>query len=74
MVRLALTGVAAFGIRGWTVNYGLMIPVKEGKDFNQLGPNSLSRLQTWWKDAKLLIIDEKSMVGRKQMGRVDHRL
>ena len=51
-----------------------MIPVKEGKDFNQLGQNSLSRLQTRWKNAKLLIIDEKSMVGRTQMGRVDRRL
>jgi ATP-dependent DNA helicase PIF1 len=51
-----------------------MIPVKEGKDFNQLGQNSISCLQTRWKDAKLLIIDEKSMVGRTQMGRVDRRL
>jgi len=74
VVRLAPTGVAAFGIRGWTVNYGLMIPVKEGKDFNQLGQNSLSRLQTRWKDAKLLIMDEKSMIGRTQMGRADRRL
>jgi hypothetical protein len=74
VVRLAPTGVAAFGIHGWTINYGLMIPVKEGKDFNQLGPNSLSCLQTQWKHAKLLIIDEKSMVGRTQMGRIDHRL
>ena len=51
-----------------------MIPVKEGKDFNQLGQNSVSHLQTQQKDAKLLIIDEKSMVGRTQMGHVDHRL
>ena len=51
-----------------------MIPVKEDKDFNQLGPNRLSHLQTWWKHAKLLIIDEKSMVGRTQMGRIDCRL
>ena len=74
VVRLAPTGVAAFGIRGWTINYGLMIPVKEGKDFNQLGQNGVSHLQTRWKDAKLLIIDEKSMVGRRQMGHVDRRL
>jgi hypothetical protein len=25
VVRLAPTGVAAFGIRGWTINFGLMI-------------------------------------------------
>lgn len=26
VVRLAPTGVSAFGIRGWTINYGLTIP------------------------------------------------
>jgi hypothetical protein len=31
VVRLAPTGVAAFGIRGWTINFGLMIPVKRRK-------------------------------------------
>ena len=46
VVRLAPTGVAAFGIRGWTINFGLMIPVKEGADFNQLGQSSLARFQT----------------------------
>jgi hypothetical protein len=34
VVRLAPTGVAAFGIHGWTINFGLMIPVKEGSEFN----------------------------------------
>jgi DNA replication protein DnaC len=74
VVRLAPTGIAAFGIRGWTINYGLVIPVKEGKEFNQLGQNGLTRLQARWKKAKLLILDEKSMVGRAQMGRCDRRL
>lgn len=74
VVRLAPTGIAAFGIRGWTINYGLIIPVKEGKEFNQLGQNGLSRLQARWKKSKLLILDEKSMVGRAQMGRCDRRL
>jgi hypothetical protein len=74
VVRLAPTGVAAFGIRGWTINFGLMIPVKEGSEFNQLGQSSLARFQTRWKEIKLRILDEKSMVGRSQLGRVDHRL
>jgi hypothetical protein len=74
VVRLAPTGIAAFGIRGWTINYGLIIPVKEGKEFNQLGQNGLTRLQARWKKVKLLILDEKSMVDRAQMGRCDHRL
>lgn len=30
--------------------------------------------QTRWKDVKLLILDEKSMVGHRQMGRLDRRL
>ena len=33
VVRLAPTGIAAFGIRGWTINYGLSIPVREGTDY-----------------------------------------
>jgi ATP-dependent DNA helicase PIF1 len=74
VVRLAPTGVAAFGIRGWTINFGLMIPVKEGAEFNQLGQSSLARFQTRWKEIKLLILDEKSMVGRSQVGRIDRRL
>ena len=74
VVRLAPTGVAAFGIHGWTINFGLMIPVKEGSEFNQLGQSSLAHFQTQWKEIKLLILDEKSMVGRSQVGRMDHRL
>ena len=74
VVCLAPTGVAAFGIRGWTINFGLMIPVKEGTEFNQLGQSSLARFQTHWKEIKLLILDEKSMVGRSQVGRMDHHL
>lgn len=27
IVRLAPTGIATFGIRGWTINFGLGIPV-----------------------------------------------
>ena len=46
VVHLAPTGVVAFGIRGWTINFGLMIPVKEGAEFNQLGQSSLARFQT----------------------------
>ena len=46
VVCLAPTGVAAFGICGWTINFGLMIPVKEGSEFNQLGQSSLARFQT----------------------------
>ena len=46
IVQLAPTGVSAFGIQGWTVNFGLSIPVKEGKEFQPLKNNCLQRLQT----------------------------
>ena len=74
VVHLAPTGVAAFGIHGWTINFGLTIPVKEGTEFNQLGQISLACFQTHWKEIKLLILDEKSMVGRSQVGHMDRRL
>lgn len=35
VVRLAPTGISAFGIRGWTIHFGLGIPVKEGKEFQE---------------------------------------
>jgi len=53
MVRLAPTGISAFGIWGWTINYGLGIPVKG--EFVQLGQNHLQRHQTQWRQVKLLI-------------------
>ena len=51
-----------------------MIPVEEGTEFNQLGQSSLAHFQTHWKEIKLLILDEKSMVGRSQVGCTDHHL
>jgi len=44
MVRLAPTGISAFGIQGWTINYGLGIPVKG--EFVQIGQNCLQGHQT----------------------------
>ena len=55
VVWLAPTGVAAFGIRGWTVNYGLTIPVRDGsRGFQPLTPGSLGRVQARRSHAKLL--------------------
>ncbi len=61
-------------IRGWTVNFGLSIPVKEGKEFVQLPTSHLQCHQTQWRHVKLLILDKKSMVGRAQMGHCDRHL
>lgn len=46
VVCLAPTGIAAFGIHGWTINFGLSISVKDGKDFSQLQSGNLLHLQT----------------------------
>jgi hypothetical protein len=51
-----------------------MIPVKEGTEFNQLGQSSLACFQACWKEIKLFILDEKSMVGRSRVGCIDHHL
>src|ERR1700676_5104356 len=66
VVCLAPTGVTAFGICGRTINFGLMIPMKEGSEFNQLDQSRLACFQTW-KEIELLILDAKSMVGRSQV-------
>jgi ATP-dependent DNA helicase PIF1 len=74
VIRLAPTGISAYGIRGWTVSLGAKIPVREPNGFIALTAVPLGKLQTRWKNCKLLIIDEKSMIGRAQLGRLDLRL
>ena len=72
VIRLAPTGIAAFGINGMTAHSALSLPVKSS--FSPLTSSTLSRFQHQWKDIKLLIIDEKSMVGRIMAGKIDSRL
>ena len=72
VVRMAPTGIAAYGIRGWTLNFALSIPVHKG--WAELSNSALARLQHRWQKVKLLIIDEKSMVGRRTMGKADRQL
>ena len=72
VARLAPTGVAAFGINGMTIHSALSLPVKSS--FDALLPSSLLKFQHQWKDIKLLIIDEKSMIGRTMAGKMDSRL
>ena len=71
-MRLAPTGVAAFGINGMTIHAALSLPVKSR--FAQLAPSTLSQFQLQWRNIKLLIIDEKSMIGRSMAGKMDLRL
>ena len=71
-MRVAPTGVAAFGINGMTIHSALCLPVKSS--FSELLPSTLLKIQHQWKDIKLLIIDEKSMIGRTTAGKMDSRL
>lgn len=68
IVCMAPTGIAAYGIRGWTLNFGLAIPVK---NWGELGAAALGRLQTRWRNTKVLILDEKSMIGCLGFGKMD---
>lgn len=68
----APTGVAAFNIEGHTLHSLLSLPVKG--DFKELQGERLQEMQQTLADMDYLIIDEMSMVGRKFLGQVDHRL
>jgi ATP-dependent DNA helicase PIF1 len=69
---IAPTGIAAYGINGMTAHSALSLPVKGS--FNPLIPSILGRYQQQWKHIKLLIIDEKSMIGRTMAGKMDSQL
>jgi len=72
VIRLAPTGIAAFGISGMTIHSALSLPVKAS--FNPLITSALGKFQHQWKYIKLLIVDEKSMIGRTMAGMMDSRL
>src|SRR5581483_2048114 len=69
---LAPTGVAAFNIHGTTIHSALSIPTNS-TNFN-IGGEQLKKLQKRLQDIKYIIIDEKSMVGRKMLALIDMRL
>lgn len=67
-VRLAPTGIAAFNIRGWTLHFGLKI---QAKHWEELTPSALQKVQETWNQKSVMILDEKSMVGRTLLGKAD---
>jgi ATP-dependent exoDNAse (exonuclease V) alpha subunit len=70
VIRLAPTGVSAYGIRGYTINSGCAIAVK---GWSPLSGGRLAQMQDRWLNYKIIILDEKSMVGRKMAGKLDRR-
>ncbi|GBC15565.1 ATP-dependent DNA helicase PIF1 [Rhizophagus irregularis DAOM 181602=DAOM 197198] len=69
---LAPTGVAAFNIRGITIHSALSIPISNNK--LDLNGERLKKLQKKLEGVEYLIIDEKSMVGRRMLALIDMRL
>jgi len=70
---IAPTGVAAFNINGATIHSTLAIPIINSKNVDLEG-DRLKQLQDRLQNIKYLIIDEKSMVGRRMLALIDIRL
>ncbi|KAG7002669.1 ATP-dependent DNA helicase PIF1 [Fusarium oxysporum f. sp. conglutinans] len=70
--RAAPTGVAGNQISGTTLHSLLHLPIN--KDFKPLSPVDKIQLLKKLKDIKYLIIDEKSMLGLRQLSWIDDRL
>ena len=69
---VALTGVAAFNIRSTTIHSALLIPISSNN--LDLNGERLKKLQKKLEGVSYLIIDEKSMVGRRMLALIDMRL
>ncbi len=66
-------GVVAFNINGSTIHSALSIPIlKENND--ELSGEKLKQLQDRLQNIIYLIIDKKSMVGRRMLSLIDKRL
>jgi ATP-dependent DNA helicase PIF1 len=70
---VAPTGVAAFNINGATIHSTLSIPITTNKHLDING-EKLKQLQDRLQNVRYVIIDEKSMVGRRMLGLIDMRL
>lgn len=72
VLKAAPTGVAAFNIYGETLHRLLRFPV--WSKFYELTEGMLFSLQSRWKMCRYLMIDEKSMLGLRQLHWLDSRL
>jgi hypothetical protein len=76
VIVLAPTGVAAFNINGATIHSMLSILIindKHGKGLDINGER-LKQLQERLQGVHYIIIDEKSMIGRRMLAKIDTRL
>lgn len=70
--RAAPTGVASNQIMGTTLHSLLRLPVDRA--FAELSPAGANAIQKKLRDVRYLVIDEKSMLGLRQLSWVDKRL
>ena len=70
----APTGVAAYLIKGNTLHSLFRIPANQGFGYKPLTSDTLNSLHQQFKDVKLIIIDEISMVGHQMLSFIDLRL
>ncbi|KAH7460893.1 hypothetical protein FOMA001_g19400 [Fusarium oxysporum f. sp. matthiolae] len=70
--RAAPTGVASNQIMGTTLHSLLRLPVDRA--FTELSPADANAIQKKLRDVRYLVIDEKSMLGLRQLSWVDKRL
>ncbi|KAL5715296.1 hypothetical protein ACHQM5_017467 [Ranunculus cassubicifolius] len=72
---MAPTGVAAFNVGGATIHHELANSVdkKGNQQYTPLNGDQSRRIQEDFKDAKLIIIDEYSMVGKLMLAHIDRR-
>ena len=70
---IAPTGVAAYNINGATVYSTLSLPIYNNQS-TELDENRSKQLQERLHDVIYIIIDEKSMVGRRMLSLIDLRL
>lgn len=72
VLKLGTTGTAAFVICGSTCHSKLFLPIN--RTYTPLKGDSLKRLQDTFKNIKVIIIDEVSMMGKKMLSHIDKRL
>ncbi|KAH7465030.1 hypothetical protein FOMA001_g17026 [Fusarium oxysporum f. sp. matthiolae] len=70
--RAAPTGVASNQIMGTTLHSLLRLPVDRA--FTELSPADANAVQNKLRDVRYLVIDEKSMLGLRQLSWIDKRL
>ena len=72
----APTGVAAFNIKAWTLHRLLHLDVQKKKqaEYHKLSSRLLEKMRTLFKNTKVLIIDEISMVSVNTLLHIHRRL